>query len=782
MQTGGDWQKRFRHIRVWVLWAALALCTLTGCGGRDAAEGGPLQKAGAEGSLSQAEGSGIQAPWDGAEASERAFYQIRETVLPDPDLAMRNFMGEGDTLSETDIRLAGDAVYRLVYRWTEFGKSNETVSLSYLQILKPPYTEWESIYLPASCWDDEADDGVLISPAQRILDVKDGQVFLEIRHLGKVYRGVWDEEKGGRLLEEMEEGTCFFQADDQTLYRYQEKGSTYEWTTPEGAGESRQVKGQIYGFFTDPEDGSVCWYGTRQQGFGVWSVPEDKEIAFAAPQAGKASYALQDPVMAPDGAGGLCRADRHSLQQIGEGNQPETVCDFSERGYNLDEVTALEAWGEGLLVLTRFEGRRVLLQLEPHTSLGERQELVLAVTLLPRSGLSMLIDRFNRTFYDWYHVTVCTPGETESYEDFTQKVQLEISAGRGPDLFYGDVFGPETLAANGYLQSLDGVLEEGDYWQAALETGKIGGVLYGIPVEGSLYLTAYDERLIGERESITLPELTEALEGSSVKLLHPGFDLTDIVLYFGLFDDGNKTFIDWEKGESHLEGEAFAELLEFARQYEDAGQYSREEIVLLMEQGGVASVDAVPGGMDTMGDMNYLEACFEGHSSVIGYPKVTGNGIYLNTQRLYLSANSSKREAAEAFFRFLLSEESQDSYADYLASAQEIHPDEVFAAQDPHFPVRLSAIERMIQAKQAETGDEMTETYGVVYPAQGLSREGGDQIRFLVEHAESGDLPVYRIWEIIREELAVYARGERSAQETARILDRRVQLYLDENS
>ena len=46
---------------------------------------------------------------------------------------------------------------------------------------------------------------------------------------------------------------------------------------------------------------------------------------------------------------------------------------------------------------------------------------------------------------------------------------------------------------------------------AALETGRIDGVLYGIPYQCILFLNAYSKDFAGERTFWTLPELMEAV-------------------------------------------------------------------------------------------------------------------------------------------------------------------------------------------------------------------------------------------------------------------------------
>ena len=69
----------------------------------------------------------------------------------------------------------------------------------------------------------------------------------------------------------------------------------------------------------------------------------------------------------------------------------------------------------------------------------------------------------------------------------------------------------------------------------------------------------------------------EAVGNSPAQVLEMGMDSVGIVMAYGLHDEENKTFIDWEKGESHLMEEPFLELMAFAKEYGDREEYPRSE-------------------------------------------------------------------------------------------------------------------------------------------------------------------------------------------------------------
>ena len=430
-----------------------------------------------------------------------------------------------------------------------------------------------------------------------------------------------------------------------------------------------------------------------------------------------------------------------------------------------------------LLVLAEFDGRRYILNMKESERPREVQEIVLATTELPNSGLRMLISRFNRQ-NDRYHVTVQEQENGEAWADFFLRLQLELAAGRGPDIYSEEIINAEEMVRQGYLQSLEGILEDEDsYWPAALEYGRVDGVLYGIPVECMVWLAAYSSELTGGRQSWTLQEMMDAVRGSEAEILQAGVEGCRIVNVYGLFDEDNKDYIDWEAGISHLSEEPFLELLEFAKQYADTQQSDFSEWGEKLKNGEIAAHNQGASGIHNLSDLNYLEACFDGDVSVIGYPRSVGNGIYVDPKTLYLSAASDKREGAAEFFRFLLSEENQKLYVEFQTS----YVSSETIAYESNFPVRLSALDRLEEVKRAEKEDTRLDVrFGTRYQPKGLSDVQAERYRFIIENARPMPTKTEMILDIIYEELEPYFAGSVSAEEAAQKLDNRVQLYLDE--
>ena len=537
----------------------------------------------------------------------------------------------------------------------------------------------------------------------------------------------------------------------------------------------------VYGITEEPGSGEILWYGTRNKEFGVWHLEDGTAVPLDDTVIGSSNMQIH---RGSEQDGGLYLVDNQGLWRMDGGDVTE-LCHFSDRSYVLEALYSMEVLEDGsLLLFVRCYEEDMLLRIEgDRVPLSEKQVITLATTYAGKSSLDRAISRFNRT-NELYRVELLTleaqemaPDYTAKRQEFIDQIMMETVAGRGPDLFSSEIINASDMVQNGYLQSLEGVLEDEDvYWQAALDSGRIQGELYGIPYDCSyLMLTTYSRNFTGDRQSWTLPELIEAVRNSDAEVLQNDFDGCAIVLAYALYDNDNKTFIDWENGKSHLTVEPFLDFLEFAKEYADNGQHTWENNAEAVKEGKMIAINpTVFGGMSRFDYLSDLEDVFSGEPAHLGYPRSEGNGIYMMPRLFYLNARSDKREGVEVFLRYLLSEETQRRHVEF--SVHDFQP--VVGekgAETPRLAVRLSALEKSIELGLQKGPNSLV--YGI---HDGLSEEQAQWVRFLIENARPGNFYVQEIEDIIYEELEPFFQGQRTAEEAAKILDNRVQLYLDE--
>lgn len=140
---------------------------------------------------------------------------------------------------------------------------------------------------------------------------------------------------------------------------------------------------------------------------------------------------------------------------------------------------------------------------------------------------------------------------------------------------------------------MEGIIDDPSlFLNAALENGRVDGVTYGIPYSCTLYSLVFSQKVAGDRQSWTVEEMMKAVRESEAKTLYWYFSQNNaysIVLQCGLYDNENTAYIDWKAGESHLDEQPFMELLKFAKEYGDNGDYDSAEVLSKLQ--GVKSQD-----------------------------------------------------------------------------------------------------------------------------------------------------------------------------------------------
>lgn len=735
-------------------------------------------------------GKGSESKPGGTNTGEnQVFYEIRETAVPNPDEVLADLEkedGEVHQFQELDYLFGGDRLYRLVRLFVkEEGADIIRDTRYYLQVLDSPYEAWKSYRITASQWDADAEYEIY-RPDQVIVAEKD-RVYLKVycSRDDSCYLGVWSEDGSGSLLgvlpEELQDLTLVMGSGKAVgAYKIYQDSLLLLGGEPEGVQLRGRVaaSGSVWNALWDPQGEKLLWYGIdEEQRTGVWQAEDNAEVVLLPEGKGTISRA------ACSEEGDLYLANTQELWRCRDKGELESLFRFSDLDYFVEELHGMSVQAEdALLLLARYEGKDHVLQVKKaEGAVQEKQIIFLAVDWeIPQCHLKQAIAQFNRQNRE-YRVEVLEPKDGESGYGVWDRIQREMLAGQGPDLFMGQWIPAEDFARNGYLQEVSDFLpEEGKLWQAAVENGVIQGRQYGIPYECKLHFATYSLELTGDRDSWTLEEMMEAVRNSGAEVLQCGASGRVIVMEYGLLDNDNRKFIDWEKGESHLTEAPFLDLLAFAREYADrevhSGNPFTDPDTRLPE--GKAAAKVPVGDVNTLDDFNGLYAIFQGKPAYLGFPREEGSGIYVISTNFYVSSLTKQREGCRAFLDFMLSEEVQKGYAEFAIN------DTTATVRPPLFGVSLSALERCIQLKKQErdSGNHIIITEeGIQYSGLGLSKEQEEAFWFLLENARPANWRVQEIEGMIYEELTPYFAGQRTAEEAAGLLHNRVQLYLDEN-
>lgn len=720
--------------------------------------------------------SGDTGSSQGNVGSAGSYYTLEELYLPDPDKEIKSLLGEEMYVSEDPV-LCGDSIYRSVIVIDENGNYKDR----YVQILKLSDMKWNNI----SAAEEFEIKGEKYSHFGKLFFSDSGQIYSFVQHAEEktYYLGRFvgadiieilctvpaelskDERSySAKLVSDGNGSFYYFHEGDNNLTVFDEALKVQKTVT---------LPGEIADIVYENQDGCAYWYGKNADGKVIIGNLCDDEI-FLQEFEGVGAYEYKAEFSS---LGSLFLADKKSVWKVGE--EPQQILNFIKNDYIVKDIYGMEAGKNGeIQFLVSLDGEYTLLKLKGSDNPPEtqKQEIVIAFAM-EHLALNKIIARFNRQS-EKYHISVMLPEADEDWTEFRDRIQLEMSVGRGPDILGHDiVLNIEPFVENDYLECLDGLLmDETEYLQAAIDGCRIDGKLYGVPYDCTFNFIAYSEVYTEGRTSWTMPELMSAVRKSGVSTLQKGYTGEDIVMRYALYDNSNTAYIDWEKGESHLTDNAFIELLAFAKEYADTGKMQAEKGELVQ----LGEAFAVDISMDELHWLNFVYACFQGKPSIIGYPKVDGNGIYLSSRELYVNNNSAYKEGAKAFLKYLVSEEVQTKYIEFNLY-DEFTSMGVLLGYKSNFPVNLKAYEVLLDtARDTSKTEAAYMNYGVSYKDTPYTDEQVEQFYFLLENAQPNNFMAAGISGIVSEELAPYFSGDITAVEAAEKLDNRVQLYLNE--
>ena len=700
-----------------------------------------------------------------SEGTEEYYYSIKIRNIPDPDEALYN----SDILAEHENWWGWEnsriyqngCIYRLLFLLDETKEESESFLGYCLQTFHEDTWSWEQILLSDVEWIEggytnisgmagATQEGVFLKITESTVDGEQMYLGYFDGISGKILMEWPEEIEGGSVYRDQDQNIYFISAAENAIYVYDSNGVRQRRT---------QLDGYLWNGICNPVTGGMLWCGSNSDGARFWkdlnSPGSYKPVKEVDAYAFKAAYA-------PDGT--LYYADAKAVWI--EEEQPRQILVFGDMGYSLEELYNICILENGDIQCYVFlDGTLSLLSLSRETEeiAIEQQEIFLCAWQSSSDiFLNQIITRFNRQ-NSRYHISLLN-------EEDSSRTELEMSIGQGPDLMILPPLVAENYVQQGYLQNMEGVIEDPAlFLGAALESGRINGITYGIPYSCSLDFAVFSKDIAGERQSWTVEEMMQCIRESNAGILDWYFsqiDAINIVMKYGLCDNGNTAYIDWKKGESHLTEQPFRDLLEFAAEYADTGEYEASDVFPMLQEGYIAGTEI---HLWKLGMLDYAANCFSGRASYIGYPNSSGKkGIYVWADCLYVNQASDKMEGITEFVRFMLSEDAQK-----LCIAEN---------ESYSMPIRLSTISYLIEQEQKKAENPLTYADSWMnWQEDGLDEEQLRVLDELLEQAQPASFYVTEVEDFFYEELTPYFDGTRSLTDTLKVLDNRIQLYLDEN-
>ena len=377
----------------------------------------------------------------------------------------------------------------------------------------------------------------------------------------------------------------------------------------------------------------------------------------------------------------------------------------------------------------------------------ERTELILATTQLTPE-LNKLVYHFNNQNED-YKITV-VEYDGNGRNKTLDNLRTEVLAGKAPDIYAFEGEDPFHRASNVplYEDMLPYLDADSEYSRETFMPSVLAaflrdtGKLYWIPYEFVLFTFTAPIHFVGDRISITMEEAERIARENDL------FVFDDAIYNSWLLSMACNVvisrYIDPLAGTCDFDNPDFIALLKKCNEHPSTYPDEPTPYRCLMDRMYLF-------GLSNYSTIKNLNLCF------VGFP-VTGeaSGVIMDDLRFAISSQSEYKDAAWEFIRYTLSSENQQAVR--------------------NFPVVQKELE--LQLEKAMAG-QFVDWRGVELK---LEQSDVDRLWNIIERSSYLLNDDKVIWGIIMEEAAMYFAGDRTVEETARIIQNRLSMYVSENS
>lgn len=366
--------------------------------------------------------------------------------------------------------------------------------------------------------------------------------------------------------------------------------------------------------------------------------------------------------------------------------------------------------------------------------------------------------------------------EFEAYHD---RILAELVSGKGPEILIVGGDDMRMLYEKGALADISGVLPketEEQIFKGVLEAGTIDGKLVGLANLMNMW-TLFVSENVWTKDTWTLEEfvdLVEKKEGELECVLEGNYYLktSDLVMkHLALMDLYNSPFLDVEKEECHFDSELFKKVLEIAKRYGAANipggnidSNAYEEMKESLNDGhALAFVDTSINNLNVFSNkMSWLGEDYY----CVGFPTNGKSGSYLYCDSfLVVNKEAADMDMIYRYIQYLFDEENQRRAGTDTVRRDILSSFVIYRDWDLNSPWAFSL------------GDG-------AYIILEYKQDGTSYLEDYFEYIDScvpAPFGTQEIKDIISEETEAYFAGEKDLDRTVDVIQKRVQLYLNEN-
>ena len=488
--------------------------------------------------------------------------------------------------------------------------------------------------------------------------------------------------------------------------------------------------------------------------------------------------------------------------------EPTKLFNWISCDVNGNRVTVLDVSEDGVVtgVLTdyntktrKYSTELVTVKKVPSDTVPRKEAIHLAVLSLDYNVQDMII-AFNRRS-EQYRIEVTDYSEygvdANGNSLGATKLNTEILSGNVPDMLCLSGLNYRQLANKGILEDLypymdaDPELQRSDFFPNVLAAMEVDGKLCSTVSSFFISSALGAASVVGDEPGWTYDEFNEAL--ASMPEGCTAFDqyvTRDSILSTCLALD-MADYVDWGTGTVRFDSPDFIRLLHFANSFPsefdwENYDWSREESVEeRLAQGKQMLVQTSAYSIDDLFYNNYTEF-MGGKATYIGYPTAHGTGnmiSFAGDSGYAMSTKCPNKDAAWQFLRTFFTKDYQSSNVYSLPSRLDVFDEKAEEAST-------------VQYQQNEEGQFLLDDNGEKIPVvrttiwnkekqeteeiYALTEDQVQQIRELILTTTKVADYDQAILDIVKEQAAPFFAGQKTAEEVAKLVQSKANIYVNE--
>ena len=486
---------------------------------------------------------------------------------------------------------------------------------------------------------------------------------------------------------------------------------------------------------------------------------------------------------------------------IAQTDTSDKLVDWLECDVNSNSIDSFQVLPDGrVFAVTRDwdsgNGKTQILLLTRTDASAQPDKTILTLACISLDyNLRSQIIKFNRSS-NQYRIVVKDYSEyiTEDengYQNALTKLNTEILSGSLPDMLVGSSLPIDRYASKGMLVDLwqfidaDESISREDLMTPVLDAMSIDGKLYSIASSFSIQTAVGMGKVVGEYDNWTLTEVRDAMTKLQPDATIFSESATKSDILSSCITRNISSFINWETGECSFDSPEFIELLNFANEFPAEFDYDNydwdtdyESDYKRMREGRQLLSATY---LSDFGSVYVQYAALNDDVCYIGFPSGSARSEFNIDSPLSITTACADKDAAWAFIRSVLSDDYQSSIWSFPISRKAF---EAAAAKAMEQEYETDANGNKVLDENGEPIKVSMGGYGFgndeMYEIYAMTQEQYDDLMALINSTTAIGSYDESIMSIITDVTGSFFAGEKSAEDTAKTIQSRVNLYVAE--